>query len=519
MLNGEAKKFGMDPSWIDTLAEVLYSSRPWHRALQEEFEIHSAVRAAFSQATCCDWHRLVLEWPHVSKTDSKMLAYVRSEDKAEADKNTKTTIGKYLKRHFPGMKDDVIRDLAYRHSQANCKFVTTTKEMVNAVQNGPSSCMQFDSSDLRDLGGHHPYEVYDPQFGWKMAIRLDNEGNIVGRALVHCDTYVRSYSSGGNDDELEGWLEGQGVERQCGWDTGTKLRCIRLRGEQYLAPYVDGSVNDANINHSGSDPYFVLRNAGDFEFRSTSGSVGLCGEPCPDCGQDTEEDEQCPIGRHEGGWVCSSCLENYYCYVEGYRGSYYVHQDDAVNVDDEWYDENNLPDSIIELVNGDLCHRDNAVQCSESDNWYRDSDDDIVTLENGEPCHKDYAWQCEESGEWYGESEDYVLINGCKYHPDNAPEEDEDEDEDDEAIKAPLGGYDKPEGSISNEALAILELAVPHKWQHIIDAHARGEVIEARWTDFNDTWDVMDGLGLMKDHPALEWRIKPVETELQGETA
>jgi hypothetical protein len=36
--------------------------------------------------------------------------------------------------------------------------------------------------------------------------------------------------------------------------------------------------------------------------------------------------------------------------------------------------------------------------------------------------HCDDAWQCEGSDRYYSDSTDHVLIDGCKYHPDNAPE-------------------------------------------------------------------------------------------------
>jgi hypothetical protein len=382
--------------------------------------------------------------------------------------------------------------------------------MIDAVQNGPSSCMQ-------DSWSRHPYEVYDPELGWSMAIRVNDDGDIVARALVHDGGYVRSYGGGGNDCELEAWLENQGVESMCEWPDGTELKRIGYHnGCGFLAPYIDGDEKRVSV---GRDT-LVIDSDGDYECCCSGGDADGGGEECPDCGGRTGEDDMCYLGDNIGHSVCRSCLENGYTYVnEGRRrDGYYVSNDDAVEVNGEWYDRANLPDDIVQLEDGDYCHMDDAVCCVETDEWYHHKDRDIVQLESGEYCHRDYAWKCYESGEWYSDSEDYVEIDGKKYHPDNAPETDEDEDEDDGPVdygKKPRHDYEKPDGAISNEAQAILDLVVdegPHKWQHIIDAMARGETVQAKWLpEFmeNDRWtDMAPEAGPVGHSDLLEWRIK-----------
>jgi hypothetical protein len=443
------------PGYIENLAEVLHHSRPWHRRLQHEFELHPAVHAAFKVAQCCDWHRIVLEWPHRSMDDSSMLAYVRSEDKAEPRLNTKTTVGKYIKRHFPAIKDDVLRDLVYKVNSAGCEIVRTTEEIVAGIQNGPESCMQWDQDDIRAYGGgHHPYEVYDPKLGWGHALRKDLDGNIAARALVHDGEkcFVRTYGPAGGgsaDPELHEWLKQQGYQKLNSWPNGIEIAVVRSeyhRGgsDGYLFPYIDG--NRDQVERDGNT--WVIVDSGEYECSSQNGDANEGsgrGEPCPDCGDRTDEDDQAYIDYHQENWVCQGCCDRNYTYVDGRRESYYVPNDEAVEVSGTYYDSNNLPDCIVTLEDGDYCHEDNAVYCEESSEYYHENDRNLIQLEDGRTVHKDYAWQCDSSNEWYAESDvEPVEIDGYTYHPDNVPDDDE-----------AAGGYDKPDG-IPAEQLPIV---------------------------------------------------------------
>lgn len=486
-----------DETLLWQLARVLYGSRSWHYDLQREFDFHPTVLAAFKIAPCCNYHRLVLEWPHQSMDDKKMLAYVRTEDKAEASKNTKTTVGKYIKRHFPTLPDHTLRDLVYRHSASGCRIVTTTQEMVDAVTNGPRSCMQWSNSDVESLGdGNHPYECYAPEYGWSMAIRVSEEGSIEARALINDGEWVRCYGSNySSDGELREWLKNEGYEKVSEWASGTKLERLGANNSSgVLFPYIDGDSQEVDLY----EEFLEIVSDGEYKCDRTDGTCEGCsrGDPCPDCGGDTDEDDQWYI--NDSNWVCSHCRNNNYTHIAD--GDYYIPDRDAVWIDGEAYDGDDLPDYIITLQNGDYCHVDNAVQCVESDEWYEVGDTNMVVLANGDYCHMDYAWQCAATGKLYGNSDDEcrVEIDGETYHRDDAPEE---EDED---------GYDRPDGSISNEAQTVLDLCAPHKWQHVIDAYLQGRAIQTKWeyespVGWVDTLQSPIGI----DNPHLEWRIKP----------
>ena len=114
----------------------------------------------------------------------------------------------------------------------------------------------------------------------------------------------------------------------------------------------------------------------------------------------------------------------------GRRGNeYYVHDDYAVYVNGDHYHDDYLSDNnIIELANGDYCHMDDAVYIESSDEWYETDDSDICYAEDtGRYELRSDCWQDDDSERWYTDATEYVEVDGCKYHPDNAPETEDDE--------------------------------------------------------------------------------------------
>ena len=82
--------------------------RPWFRNQYGKYRIHGAIWDMMMQYRPDDWHQLMLEWPHKAETDPSRLAYTRDERAGEADRQTVTSIGKYLTRHFPDAPDHKI---------------------------------------------------------------------------------------------------------------------------------------------------------------------------------------------------------------------------------------------------------------------------------------------------------------------------------------------------------------------------------------------------------------------------
>ena len=412
-----------------------YEGRAWFKREFDKHPFHPAVYSAFETYRPDNWHQLLLEWPHKSVTDPNRVAYTENERKGEADRQTITTLGKYLRRHFQAMPDHELRDIVARHTYTGgIEIVDDLPNMIEAVMNGPSSCMTR-NFDIRCDDGErrHPYATYDPSFGWAMAVRVQ-DGKILGRCLVYTDPeteykcFVRSYkrnpderSHSGVDEAIEAYLKNIGFEKRGGWPEDAKLMLYRIDGNEFLAPYIDGDERHVDIY---CNMYLTISANGEYCCDNTDGRAGapLCN--CEDCGAAIyDEDDQNCVGRGEDTTVCPRCFGNY-SYVYGRGGyQYYVHNDYIVEADGEYYDEDYLSDnSIVELEDGGYTHSDNATFIESADAWYESDSDEICYAEDTEQYElKEGCWLCAESGDWYTNDVDYVEVNGETYHPDNAP--------------------------------------------------------------------------------------------------
>jgi hypothetical protein len=391
--------------------------------------------------------QLVMEWPHDSKQGPHMIAYTRDEKYGEADRVLTTPVSKYLARHFPNLAPNVIRDIAARYVEAKIGIVRTMPEMLEIIENGPKSCMSGKAVDEFSTNGVHPYEAYDPKYGWHMAY-VKEGADITGRALLNDDTWVRTYRRDGSgsgysqsDDRLNVWLKDQGYRKIDDWE-GFKLARIDARNScGFVAPYLDGCSKDVDdcgtylrVVGCGDGEYVCNGTMGDAETRDDDRVV------CEDCDDRIDSDDSYHVYRDSSRCVCEHCYENRYTTVIGRRGdTYAVNNDDAVRVGDEWYDCEYLSDNdIVELHNGEYAHIDDATYIESCSEYYpSDSDDicytkageyelrdDCVVLEDDEYCLRDDAWQCEHSHEWYACDDVDSVTTKCGkiIHPDHADE-------------------------------------------------------------------------------------------------
>lgn len=417
--------------------------REWHRDLQRRFNMHPAIiKALASDHRPYDWHLLVLEWPHVSETDSTRLAYTRDERSALADRQVITTVGKYLTRHFTTMPDHEIRNLVALYAAGDsCKFVHTMDEMLRYLMDGPNSCMNKDITvRCSDGKRRHPYEVYDPQYGWHMAVRITNS-ETVGRALCMDNGedkyFVRSYRKTDNyspaDEQLEAWLESQGYKKQSSYFSGEKLAHYTVNRDEILAPYIDGNRQWVYVYDNDT---LTIDSDGTYCCDQTGGIVGEGdSSDCEDCGDRVREGDGYWVGRGEDRMVCQHCCDNHYFYAYGRNGGqYYVHEDDITEVNGEYYDSNYLSDNeIVMLHDGEYEHMDSAAYIESSDEWYHCDDEDICYAEDSNQYElKDDCWQCAESDKWYTTGTENVEIDGETYHPDHAPEQETEQTTDEE---------------------------------------------------------------------------------------
>jgi hypothetical protein len=274
----------------------------------------------------------------------------------------------------------------------------------------------------------HPYQVYDPKFGWHMAVRIEND-DTVGRALcvdngVHEKYFVRTYAKTGGysyaDEKLHAWLLEQGYKHRGSYMDGTKLAYYPT-SDDFLAPYIDGGEQHVDVY---GDELRIDSN-GEYECGNT------CGAPsggnrieCDDCSNRFDDGDGYWVGVYEDTHVCQDCCDNNYTYAYSRRGNqYYIRSEDTVYVNDEYYDTDYLADNnIVELADGEYDDLDNCVEIH--GDWYRADDDDVCYTEDAEEYRlKDDCWQCEESGNWYNDEDMQVEVDGKLYHTDNAPEQ------------------------------------------------------------------------------------------------
>ena len=432
-------------------------ARAWHCELQGQHKAHAAVVEVLRlEHRPINMHALVLEWPSLS-TDMRLGYTQMYRDGTPKKVRTVTTPGRFLKRHWPNLADDVIRDVVARVC-AQCDVWHTTEGIVRSVQEGPKSCMQWNEENenarlLRITGGKHPYMVYAPKYGWRAVVRIE-DGRIVGRCLLLMEhrgehkpgeslagamfvrTYKRDESNGYSyaDEAMDAFLKDAGALKLDGWPEGALLlKTSGMSGSEFLAPYIDGENNRVDIadDDNGAEA-LVISGSGGYECDSTTGGHSDIEDDCEyssceDCEERAESDDGSIVGRHESRWVCHNCAENYVS-VTGHRQcTYMLHEDNVVRVhgygrfDVEFLECND----IIELEDGEYAHMDNAFCCAIDEKWYN-TYDGVTTEDQDGLVHTDNTWTCTVSGDLWSNAEAHeTLENGDWCHADNMPDEGE----------------------------------------------------------------------------------------------
>ena len=356
-----------------------------------------------------------------------MIEYTSNIKGIERGIRTKTKIGRFLRRHWPKVPDEDIRNLAAQFQPIEYQIWNTTDDIVRAVEEGPGSCMKGKWDNLDD----HPYRVYAPEYGWKVAVGLKGE-TIVARALINDREFVRTYGAYNDDphsreysdahDGLHQWLEKNGYEHMREWAPDTKLAHIQVKSG-VLMPYIDGN-NDLVKNRG--DHWVITDTRSGHHADNTDGLVSSYAN-CDMCGDSCDEDDEVEV-RYNGGHiqsrcVCESCRDNNYSWVSGAapRNSertieYYVRDYDSVCVDGTDYDRNALPDDIVETTEGNFVPVDAAVY-SEIEGGYIE-ECDAVKLHNDEWAFRVDCSQCAHDSQWY-QDDDTVSFAGYTVAKDN----------------------------------------------------------------------------------------------------
>jgi hypothetical protein len=440
------------------------------RKMFDTHELHPSVKAALEVCRPKDWQHLLFEWPHVSIEDTTKLAYTPDDRSHISDRQVRTSVGKYLRRHWPHLADHHIRDLVAAYTPDKCEIITTREGIVQAIEFGPRSCMQsaygaipFRESDFHTLQAFlkgeidhgdvpwekHPYWVYAPKLGWAVAVRYSNNQTdslkYAARALVNTEgkVFVRSYSTGGNDCVLEQWLSAQGYKHVSGWE-GCSIAYVEGRySDEPRLPYIDGDVHTA-VRDGG---VFNLRDRSDaeemaeegeevWECRNTNGTGDRIngrdriGE-CDDCGADVHEDddERLWAGRNEDRLICPCCADNYR-EVRSTSGYWWEHEDETREVVNSsgrtryhvssWdLDRGRTEQTIVYLDYDEVYAEEDDCVYIERSSEYRFSDDsDVCYTAEEEYELKEDCWE-DAHGDWHHDDVEFVEYEGEKYLQDD----------------------------------------------------------------------------------------------------
>lgn len=428
-------------------------SPQWDR--YRSVETHPAVLDALKQHTPVSLRQMLFHLPARAEMDSNKLAYFETPGKLVDGIRTVTSPQKYLKRMFPHLRDDEVRDLCAPYMVAGDRFGITqsTAETVAVAVHGPQSCMSGSQGFSSPV---HPYSVYDYDLGWRAAYikatpaeteAADDHENhpdelrYSARALVFepKKVFVRSYRHdlgkySHASEELEAWLVQQGYSKKASWPAGTPVRHIE-RGHKIVMPYIDGEQQKAYRPYKTGDG--VLHLNGDGACIGTADNTGgwLSNddedrEECPDCGDYYDSEDLQATGRDGTHYVCHDCVSNHYTRVESRYGSVYLPDghDDIIWIDDEAYDAR---------------YADHL---------------DIVWVESADAwMHLNDTFICNHDGERYSSGRDYYYFEDVQILDDNLDAYIEDNPE---AYFPFLNNYENANSILSDDTLQAVYAAV-----------------------------------------------------------
>lgn len=389
-----------------------------------------------------DTHLLALELPVMTKEG--LIEYTPSEEYAKRARTQVANAGRYLNRHFSAPAH-VVRDTVAAYVARNSSEITFDINVMLEVIRMENiwSCMCHAGQDL----DRHPYQCYQPKYGWGMAIRR-KDGRIIARGLVHVNKetgykcFVRTYTEGrgqrGTDTELNAWLEEQGYEYADGWPIGTRLASPAYSTRLEVAPYLDG-YNQWVIRTKDDEGFTVyeIQEKGYenemWELDSQNGYIDpdvptAQEEPwvCPHCGTAHRADDRDDVIRYHGydqeDEHCSEC-EEAFTEVVGRRGrTYLVHRDDVITTvegsdfHDSYTSENDIVELDYGMYRGEWTHVDNTITDVDGNHWHEDDqvtdidDSGIIMLSHMSNdsgwIDTDDAYKCHYDNEIYSKAVD-----------------------------------------------------------------------------------------------------------------
>lgn len=183
---------------------------------------------------------------HVSLQDPTRIAYTPDKQSGEQDRQLVISLGRFLTKHYPGLRDEAIQDFVATH----------VSELSNEVEfieydgiaeaykkfGGTSACM---SHANHHYGGFNPASAYEVP-GAQLAVLRNKDGDISARCLVYhaSETDKRYIRATYGDPALQKRLVKRGYKPGA-WH-GFKFKTIEHSDSTdehkvYVMPYLDGN--------------------------------------------------------------------------------------------------------------------------------------------------------------------------------------------------------------------------------------------------------------------------------------
>ena len=187
---------------------------------------------------------------HVSTDDPTMVAYTIDAEAGKADRQIKTTFGKFLRKNFILFADHLVESLTTKHKadlSNEVEFVSGMEIVAVYASDSLSSCMtkNFTGSDYRLP--NNPVEAYDmPNI--RMAVLRNKDGEVNARCMVYEPApddlrYIRGYGEMTLVRRLErlGYKPGNWIGAEF-----KKMPAPTKGADYYVLPYFDADGAMAN---------------------------------------------------------------------------------------------------------------------------------------------------------------------------------------------------------------------------------------------------------------------------------
>ena len=314
-----------------------------------EDKVYQAVPSEFSIDSELDEQNGL----HISTNDCTLLAYYPTIRHVLDDKPQQIRPGKYLKKYYPEVSDDVIRQKsALISGKLELKFYSKSDDMISIYQELADagiveSCMSKSESDFKS--SEHPLSVYDNS-DVELAVLVDHEHKPLARALYNKNNknYAMIY---GQWEKLKVALDNAGfIHADL---NGAKINAID-DDDHYgclIMPYIDGhrqldrhANNWTKFNYDGDT--VTISNNGNFCADETEGYVRIEEEKeytdCEECGDTVETDETYYFSLQQIT-VCECCRSNSVIMIRDHRSNEQVTESYAkqncVEIDGYYYED------------------------------------------------------------------------------------------------------------------------------------------------------------------------------------